>query len=104
MRLLQAAVAGSVVGALAGLAWFLIILLMPSDVPDNVDGGVGLPVILLFIAAVFAGVGGIAGCVLGVAAESIYHLAKRNVGNANLSKGRGLKSGKSHQPFDELLG
>jgi len=64
MRLFIAAIAGSFIGALAGLAWFLVELLRPSTVPVNLDGG-GSVVVLLFIAAGFAAAGGLIGCLLG---------------------------------------
>ena len=59
MRLLRWTLGGLVIGALAGSVWFLIILIVPSNVPDDVDGGAGLNVVMLFIAAVFATIGGV---------------------------------------------
>lgn len=79
MRILWAALGGSVIGALAGLTWFLIILISPSDIPDNVDGGAGLPVVLIFIAAVFTAMGGVIGCLIGTILGTIYHLARRTL-------------------------
>ena len=40
MRLLRPILGGLLIGALAGLVWFLVILIMPSNAPDNADAPV----------------------------------------------------------------
>jgi len=73
MRLLWAAFAGLAIGALAGLACFLIILLIPGPVPVDDDGGAASLVTLLLIADVFTTVGGVGGCLVGLFLGSISY-------------------------------
>jgi hypothetical protein len=93
-----------VIGALAGLAWFLIILLMPSDIPDDVDGGAGLHVLVFFIAAVFAIVGGVLGGLVGLLLAGTWHVARCTMSPRSTKSGNLPKPGKQNQPFDDLLG
>jgi len=103
MRVLWTALGGLVVGALAGLVWFLIILLMPSNIPNNADAGAGGYIILLFIGAVFATVGAVVGCLVGLFLGLIYHLAMGTASPRSRPKGRNPNPGKGYQPFDDLL-
>jgi hypothetical protein len=104
MRPLRWALGGLLIGALTGVAWFFIILLMPSDIPDDVDGGAGLSIILLVIAAVFAALGGVVGCLVGVVVGGLYHLATGTVSSVNTPGERVLKPGNDHPLFDDVLG
>ena len=104
MRILKWTLGGLVIGALAGFVWFLVILLMPSDIPDDVDGGAGLHVVVLFIAAVFATVGGVLGSLVGLLLAVIWHLARGTMPPQSTARGNVPKLGKQYQPFDDLLG
>ncbi len=104
MRVLMSAAAGLVIGASAGLGWFLFILLMPSNVPDNVDGGAGLSIVLFLIAGGFAIAGGTVGCVLGLVVGAMYQLARGIKQYIHDSRCDNLESDKKNPPFDELLG
>jgi hypothetical protein len=66
MRVLWVAFGGSVIGAFAGLTWFLAILLMSCDGPDDFEGGAGPGAILLGIAGGFTVAGGVVGGLLGL--------------------------------------
>jgi hypothetical protein len=104
MRLWMAALGGLAIGALAGLVWFLSILILPSKVPDNVDGGAGLSVVLLFIAAVFVTVGAVVGCLIGSFLGAIYIVATGNKSSEYSHERRTQKPLKKYQPFDDDLG
>jgi len=104
LRILKCTLGGLVIGALAGLVWFLVILLMPSDIPDDVDGGAGLYVVMLFIAAVFATVGGVIGSLVGLLLAVIWHLARGTTSPLSTARGNVPKPGKQYEPFDDLLG
>ena len=102
MRLLRWALGGLVLGALAGLVVFLIILLMPSNTPDNADGA-GVYMTLLLIAAVFATMGGVAGCLIGFVAGGMYQVAVGTRSQARNWSERPPATRKVHQRFDDLL-
>ena len=99
MRLLRSALGGLAIGALAGLIWFLIILFMPSNTPDNADGA-GSYVVLLFIAAVFATAGGVVGGLIGLWLGGMYYVAMGTMSHVSKSKERIPMPGELDQPLD----
>jgi hypothetical protein len=103
MRLLRSSLGGLAIGVLAGLIWFLIILLMPSNTPHNADGA-GSYVILLFIAAIFAIGGGVVGSLIGLWVGGMYHVAMGTMSQVSQSKVHSPKPGAFDQPLDDLIG
>ena len=103
MRILQCTLGELVIGAPVDVVWFLVILLMPSDIPDDVDGGAGLHVVVFVIAAVSATVGGVLGSLVGLLLGVIWHLAG-TVSLQSTARGSVPKPGKQYQPLDDLLG
>jgi MFS family permease len=101
MRLVRPILGGFVIGALAGLVFFLVILFLPSKTPDNADGA-GSYAVLLFIAAVFATMGGIVGGFLGLWLGGMYHVAMGTLSQRRRSSDLDGKPGRSRWPLDDL--
>lgn len=102
MRLLRPTVYGLVIGAIAGLICFLVILLLPSNNPNDIDH-VGSLFILAFIAAVFVFLGGAAGSFLGFWLGGMYLVAMGTRSQRSRARGPIPKPSGKVQMRDHLL-
>jgi hypothetical protein len=104
MRLLPVMLGGLLFGALAGLVWFLLILFMPSDIPNDLDGGGVQLVVLLFIAGLHMVGGGIVGGFGAVILSGVYRIFQSDAPPEVETWDVRSKQGKAVPPYDEDFG